>query len=146
MTNRRKRKSNTKAKIVIASVLVLIEFAIFMSGYFVGVCTTKKNTVNSNVITQSNVQESGESEEEKLVGEIMKDMSISDMIYQMMFVTPEEITNIGTVVRAGGATKKALESYPIGGIVYFAQNFEDREQTIEMISKTQEYSKIVPSQ
>lgn len=142
MTNRRKRKSNTKAKIVIASVLVLIEFAIFMSGYFVGVCTTKKNTVNSNVITQSNVQESGESEEEKLVGEIMKDMSISDMIYQMMFVTPEEITNVGTVVRAGGATKKALESYPIGGIVYFAQNFEDREQTIEMISKTQEYSKI----
>ena len=38
----------------------------------------------------------------------------------MMFVTPESITGVGNVVSAGETTQKALEKYPVGGIVYFA--------------------------
>lgn len=144
MTKRRKRKSNNKAKIIIAITLILAEVLVFLSGYFVGVHTTKKSIINNdaNIVTQEESQTNKKTKEEELVDKIMKDMSISDMIYQMMFVTPEAITNVGTVVRAGETTKKALEKYPVGGIVYFAQNFESREQTTEMISKTQEFSKI----
>lgn len=144
MSNRRRRKSNNKAKIVIAIALILTELLVFLSGYFVGVHMTKKAIVNddADIPTQEELQTNKKTKEEELVDKIMKDMSISDMIYQMMFVTPEAITNVGTVVRAGETTKKALEKYPVGGIVYFAQNFESREQTSEMISKTQEFSKI----
>jgi len=144
MSNRRRRKSNNKAKIVIAIALILTELLVFLSGYFVGVHMTKKAIVNDDgdIPTQEELQTNKKTKEEELVDKIMKDMSISDMIYQMMFVTPEAITNVGTVVRAGETTKKALEKYPVGGIVYFAQNFESREQTSEMISKTQEFSKI----
>lgn len=73
---------------------------------------------------------------------MIDDMTTSELIYQMMFVTPESITGVGKVLRAGDTTKQALEKYPVGGIVYFAQNFESRAQTSEMISKTQEFSKI----
>ena len=144
MSNRRRRKSNNKAKIVIAIALILTELLVFLSGYFVGVHMTKKTILNddADIPTQEELQTNKKTKEEELVDKIMKDMSISDMIYQMMFVTPEAITNVGTVVRAGETTKKALEKYPVGGIVYFAQNFESREQTSEMISKTQEFSKI----
>ena len=144
MSNRRRRKSNNKAKIVIAIALILTELLVFLSGYFVGVHMTKKTILNddADIPTQEELQTNKKTKEEELVDKIMKDMSISDMIYQMMFVTPEAITNVGTVVRAGETTKKALEKYPVGGIVYFAQNFETREQTSEMISKTQEFSKI----
>lgn len=144
MSNRRRRKSNNKAKIVIAIALILTELLVFLSGYFVGVHMTKKAIVNddADIPTQEELQTNKKTKEEELVDKIMKDMSISDMIYQMMFVTPEAITNVGTVVRAGETTKNALEKYPVGGIVYFAQNFESREQTSEMISKTQEFSKI----
>lgn len=144
MANRRRRKSNNKAKILIAGILVLVELLVFLSGYFLGVQTTKKSFIadDANTTTQEEQQTNKKTKEEELVDNIMKDMSISDMVYQMMFVTPEVITNVGTVVRAGETTKKALEKYPVGGIVYFAQNFEDREQTKEMITKTQEYSKI----
>lgn len=144
MSNRRRRKSNNKAKIVIAIALILTELLVFLSGYFVGVHMTKKAIVNddADIPTQEELQTNKKTKEEELIDKIMKDMSISDMIYQMMFVTPEAITNVGTVVRAGETTKKALEKYPVGGIVYFAQNFESREQTSEMISKTQEFSKI----
>lgn len=72
----------------------------------------------------------------------LEGMSVSDMVYQMMFVTPELITGVDTAIRAGEATKAALEKYPVGGIVYFAKNFRDRKQTAEMIKNTQEYSKI----
>lgn len=144
MANRRRLKSNNKAKIIIAIALVLVELLVFFSGYFLGVHTTKKSLISDDAktTTQEELEANKKSKEEELVDNIMKDMSISDMIYQMMFVTPEAITNVGTVVRAGETTKKALEKYPVGGIVYFAQNFENREQTIEMISKTQEFSNV----
>ena len=45
MANRRRRKSNNKAKIVIAIALILTELLVFLSGYFVGVHMTKKTIV-----------------------------------------------------------------------------------------------------
>jgi len=69
-------------------------------------------------------------------------MSVSDMVWQLLFVTPESITGVGTVIAAGEKTKEALETYPVGGIMYSAANFKSRSQTIEMIQNTQDYSKI----
>ena len=77
-----------------------------------------------------------------IVEKIVNDMTISDMIYQMMFVTPESITNVERVTKAGETTKNALKKYPVGGIVYFSENFISRDQTKEMIKNTQEFSKI----
>ena len=39
-------------------------------------------------------------------------------------ITPEALTGVGQVVAAGESTKAALEACPVGGIIYFAQNFE----------------------
>ncbi len=83
-----------------------------------------------------------ENEPVSAVEEILEGMTLEDKVYQMMFVTPEDITGVGVAVQAGEGTRTALEKYPVGGIIYFAQNFENREQTIEMIANTQEFSKI----
>ncbi|MBE7042538.1 MAG: glycoside hydrolase family 3 protein [Ruminococcaceae bacterium] len=82
------------------------------------------------------------SSEEVLVSHLMSQMTLSEMIYQMLFVTPEALTNVGQVVSAGETTKQALQRHPVGGIVYFAANLENRQQTIEMIQNSQSYSKI----
>ena len=50
--------------------------------------------------------------------------------------------NVNTATVAGETTKKALEQYPVGGIVYFAKNLEDREQTVALLENTQSYAKI----
>ena len=42
----------------------------------------------------------------------------------------------------GDTTKTALEQYPVGGIVYFAQNMESKDQVKEMIDNSQSYSKV----
>ena len=74
--------------------------------------------------------------------EIMKGMSLEQMVYQMMFITPEALTGIGTVIQAGDTTKNALANYPVGGLIYFAPSFKNREQTKEMLANTQSFSEI----
>lgn len=78
----------------------------------------------------------------ELVEKTLADMSLYEKICQMMYVTPEKITGIGVATAAGETTKQALEKYPVGGIVYFAQNLESKDQVKEMISNSQSYSKI----
>lgn len=70
-------------------------------------------------------------------------MSLEEKVWQMFFVTPEDIVDgIEIAVQAGDVTKKAIETYPVGGIIYFGQNIENREQITEMVANTQSYSKI----
>ena len=69
-------------------------------------------------------------------------MTLEEKVYQMFFITPEQLTGVGKVVAAGTATKEAIEKYPVGGIIYFSQNIVSREQTESMIKNIQSYSKI----
>lgn len=73
--------------------------------------------------------------------EILSGMTLDEKIYQMMFVRPESLTGVGQVIRAGDATKEAIEAKPVGGIIYFSQNFQDTAQTSEMLSNTQDYAR-----
>lgn len=93
----------------------------------------------------SDVEKSGtasDTSQSELVEKTLADMTLYEKVCQMMFVTPEKITGIGGAAAAGDTTKQALEKYPVGGIVYFAQNLESKDQVKEMISNSQSYSKI----
>lgn len=78
----------------------------------------------------------------ELVDKTIDEMSVHEKVCQMMFVTPEELTGTDDVTVAGDATKQALQDYPVGGIIYFAHNFDNVEQTEDMIANTQSFSKI----
>lgn len=86
--------------------------------------------------------ETAEDAVSELVDKTMAEMSLHDKVCQMMFVTPEGLTGTDDVMVAGDATKQALQAYPVGGIIYFANNFDNVDQTRDMISNTQSYSKI----
>lgn len=90
-----------------------------------------------NKEVQAETQAAGET-----VRELLSTMTLEEKVWQMFFVTPEDIIDIGAAVQAGEATKQALESYPVGGIIYFGKNIEDYDQLKTMISNTQSYSKI----
>ncbi len=68
-------------------------------------------------------------------------MTLDEKIYQMMIVTPESITGVERATSAGDATKSALETYPVGGLIYFAQNIEGADQIKQMIANTQSFAK-----
>ena len=95
---------------------------------------TEKKPVDTTETTEDAVSE--------LVDKTMAEMSLHDKVCQMMFVTPEGLTGTDDVMVAGDATKQALQAYPVGGIIYFANNFDNVDQTRDMISNTQSYCKI----
>ncbi len=74
---------------------------------------------------------------------ILAGMTTEEKIYQLFVVTPEQVANwSGTVTQTGDASKKGIAERPVGGIIYFSPNLEDREQTIAMIDGVQEASKL----
>ena len=73
------------------------------------------------------------SEEEavlKEVNTITATMTLEEKVWQLFFVAPEALE--------GGS----LSEQPVGGIVYFSEHFEDRQQTIDMITAAQAGSEI----
>ncbi len=78
----------------------------------------------------------------KTAEEIIEDMSLYSKLCQLFIVTQEEITGVGTVIQSGETSRAAIEKYPVGGIIYFAQNFISPEQTTDMIKGIQSFSEI----
>ena len=73
---------------------------------------------------------------------LAEEMTLEEKVWQMFFVTPEQLTGEDAVTRAGEATQAAMENRPVGGIIYFAANIKTPEQTREMLANSQSCSKI----
>ena len=78
----------------------------------------------------------------QLAQKTLASMTQDEKIWQLFYVTPELLTGVETATRAGDSTKEALEKMPVGGIIYFAKNFEDRAQAQQMLHNTKSYTKI----
>ena len=131
-----------KNGLVKITALVMALAGAFSVGYKVGKDSSLPMDKHPAEGADENVLVVEQSEADSKVNAILETMTLDEMVYQMMFVTPEAITGVGTVISAGEMTKNALEAYPVGGIVYFAKNLKDREQTQSMIANTQSYTKI----
>ncbi len=74
--------------------------------------------------------------------DILSSMTLTEQVYQMFIVRPEQLTGVSVQTQAGSATEQALKNFPVGGIVYFADNIQTPDQITEMISASQSYSQI----
>ncbi len=79
---------------------------------------------------------------EQRAQEILAEMSLSERVYQLFLVTQEQLTGYTTVTQSGAVTEQAIQTYPVGGIVYFAANIIDPDQCTAMISNIQSYSRL----
>lgn len=74
--------------------------------------------------------------------ELLSGMTLREKLCQLMIVRPEVLTGESPVTAAGETTRLALETYPVGGLIYSVDNLVTQEQTREMITSTQSYSKL----
>ncbi len=90
-------------------------------------------------------EEPEEEPEEDYLGEIVNayisEMPLTDKVAGLFIVKPEAITGVSTVTQAGDGTREALNTYAVGGLVYFKQNISSKEQVTEMLSNTVSMSK-----
>ncbi len=78
---------------------------------------------------------------QKQAQKLTEKLTLEQKLYQMMFVTPEALTQTKQVVRAGAATQTAIEKRPIGGVLYTSQSLQTKAQIKDMLSHTQSYAK-----
>lgn len=72
---------------------------------------------------------------------LLREMSLRDKVLQMCIVTPEQLAGVeGPVTQCGDTSRQAIQANPVGGIIYFADNLQSREQCADMISGLQEAS------
>lgn len=71
----------------------------------------------------------------------LETMTLEEKLWQLFFLTPDDLTGFPGATLAGDATKDALEAMPVGGLCYFAENLIDAEQTKALLEGTQSYAK-----
>lgn len=74
------------------------------------------------------------------IDRLIENMSLHEKVCQMFICTPEGLTGTDQATIAGDLTYSSLTEYPIGGVIYFSQNFEDVQQTRDLISYTKQFS------
>lgn len=81
-----------------------------------------------------------EAQADSPVEQRLAEMTLDEKIYQMFIVTPEVLISnaVPCVTETGETTRSALQQKPVGGLIYFAQNLENGEQTKSMISGVQD--------
>lgn len=76
----------------------------------------------------------------EMVEDTVAGMTLEQKVAGLFFVTPEQLTGVGTAIQAGEGTKEALTKYPVGGIIYSKQNIRSESQIKEMLINTVSYS------
>lgn len=92
---------------------------------------------------ESAVQEMDTEDEvlDDVVEAVISEMTLEEKVAGLFIVTPESITGVETAVQAGDGTKKALEQYPVGGLIYFTKNIKSEDQIKKMVENSVSYCK-----
>ncbi len=78
---------------------------------------------------------------EEMVEACIEGMSEEDRIAGLLITTPEGLTGVAKVTKAGNGTKKALADMAVGGIVYHPDNVLTQDQFSSMLTETISNSK-----
>ncbi len=163
--DRRKRRIRNE---ILAYMTALLVFAVVSGGVFTAVKAIRTYFAERAAIEESIANEAtediqdmvesmlaSESElptevvdevtpEEKLdeyIDTMIAGMTLEEKVYGLIITSPEELTGVGTAVRAGSGTQTSLEAKPVGGLVYYRKNMESEVQLREMLANTIGFSK-----
>lgn len=73
---------------------------------------------------------------DEIVTARIAEMPLADKVAALFLITPEQLTGVDTVTRAGDTTKEALTKYKVGGLVYTEKNITGADQLKDLLSNT----------
>lgn len=158
---RRKRRIRNQ---IIAYIVLVIIFGAIVVGSVFGIKTLTKNISEkkqaeelAEELAEMTSQEAAEpvvetpapaeevTEEvdwlEEMVEACIAEMPLEDKVAGLFMITPEALTGVDKAIKAGDGTKEALNEYAVGGLIYFGQNIQDKDQLVTMLANTVSMSK-----
>lgn len=103
-----------------------------------------EETVNDDIVDEETTTPEKQDDAkvlDEVVDAIISEMTLEEKVAGLFVVTPEGITGVDTAVQAGDGTKKALEKYPVGGLIYFKKNIQSEDQIKKMVENSVSYCK-----
>lgn len=73
---------------------------------------------------------------DQIVTARIAEMPLEDKVAALFMVTPEQLTGVQTVTKAGDTTKEMLTKYKVSGLVYTENNITGADQLKELLSNT----------
>lgn len=64
------------------------------------------------------------------------EMPIEDKVSALFMVSPSQLTGVASVTQVGDTSRKALDQYKVGGLVYDKSNVKDAEQLTKLLADT----------
>ena len=123
--------------------IFIISISIIIINHFI-TQNSSSNNFTSNIdtwIENIHISDSGEKITIDPLDSIISKMTLREKVCQMIISTPEKLEETVKLPFSGDNQDKlklALENFPLGGLVYFANNLESVEQTKDMINSTKQ--------
>lgn len=158
---RRKRRRRNQALAYLMLLFFVLVIVAGVAGTVYYISNMEKQKVEANASIEQNIDSIIGSEEtlvkpdesemipeltaeeklDQIIDAAIEVMPLEDKVAGLFIVTPEAITGVGTAVQAGDGTKDALNTWAVGGMIYFEKNMKSSEQLTEMINNTILYSR-----
>jgi len=159
MRRKKRRRSQVMAYLMLILFVALLVAGVALTVYYIS--NMEKEKIEANASIEQNIENIIGSEEtlvkpvetetipeltpeeklDEIIDAAIEVMPLEDKVAGLFIVTPESITDVKTAVKAGDGTKDALNTWAVGGMIYFEKNMKSEEQLTEMITNTTLYSR-----
>ena len=92
--------------------------------------------IEDNTVEEPPTEELSLSPLDEIVMARIAEMPLEDKVAALFIVTPEQLTGVDAVTRAGETTKEALTKYKVGGLVYTESNITGADQLKDLLKNT----------
>ncbi len=152
LRKKRRIRNQILSFVLLSGLLIVLIVGVFFAGRHLSqkyLHSAKDEAVSSEetVESASETEASGETDVaietytvddqlEDMVNACIEAMSEEDRIAGLLVTTPEGLTGVAKVTKAGNGTKKALADMAVGGIVYHPDNVLTPDQFSSMLTET----------
>ncbi len=75
---------------------------------------------------------------------MLEKMSLHEKVCQLLFVNPDVITGVKNTSVAGEISRVALQTYPVGGLIFSSGNLKNRTQVRDMLAGMRQMCAVAP--
>lgn len=93
------------------------------------------------VVVELTEEEKRQQRLDQIVDDLIVEIPLEDKVAGLFIVTPEQLTGVSPVTKAGDSTKQALNQYAVGGILYSSKNVKNKDSFVTMVKNTVEYAR-----
>ena len=138
MKRRIRRKNSSKKHLVFIGVFILL--FLFILGLIIIRGHENKQNGTDIGIADTDVEKSVQEQQKEEVEKIISGMTLEEKVAQLFIITPETLTGMENMYQDIDVAKASVDSYPVGGLIYFSKNIDGPDSLKGEIADINQYS------